>query len=89
MSKLFLSAFVLIAGVAVAGVDYVNQARIAGPSPGAFGIADYAGTISARIGGGRGEGESETTVTGEPVNRIGASNCTASGGVKRCSIGGT
>ena len=89
MSKVFLVAFVMIAGVAVAGVDYVNQARAAGQPSGTFGIADYVGTISGRIGGGGDGDESETTVTAEPVNRIGASNCIQSGGVKRCSIGGT
>ncbi len=49
MSKAFLSAFVMIAGVAVAGVDYVNQAKVAGQTPGAFGIGDYVGTIPGRF----------------------------------------
>ncbi|SPH16918.1 hypothetical protein DEA8626_00432 [Defluviimonas aquaemixtae] len=49
MSKIFLGAFVVIAGVAVAGVDYVNQARLSGEGPGMFGFDAYRQTISGRF----------------------------------------
>lgn len=51
MSKVFLGGFVVIAAVAVAAVDYVNQARRAGSAPGAFAVAAYVGTVSGRITG--------------------------------------
>lgn len=49
MSKLFLGAFVVIAGVAVAGVDYVNQARLSGKGPGNLSFSAYTKTISNRF----------------------------------------
>src|SRR5690606_26579255 len=51
MSKVFLGGFVVIAAVAVAAVDYVNQARRAGSAPGAFAVAAYVGTVSGRSTG--------------------------------------
>lgn len=50
MSKVFLGAFVAVAGIAVGAVDYVNQARRAESTPGAFGVTDYLNTISGRFG---------------------------------------
>lgn len=50
MSKVFLGAFVAIAGIAVGAVDYVNQARRAEGTPGAFGATDYLKTITGRFG---------------------------------------
>ncbi|MCV2871780.1 hypothetical protein OEZ71_05680 [Defluviimonas sp. WL0050] len=50
MSKVFLGAFVALAVIAVGAVDYVNQARRAESTPGAFGATDYLKTISDRFG---------------------------------------
>lgn len=50
MSSGYLAAFVAVAAVAVAGVDYVNQARRAGSAPGAFAAADYVASVQARLG---------------------------------------
>ncbi|MFM2355960.1 MAG: hypothetical protein RLZZ528_1696 [Pseudomonadota bacterium] len=48
MSKAFLIAFVAIAGVAAAGVDYVNQTRRAGLSLGQMSPGDYVASVSGR-----------------------------------------
>ncbi|MCY1128003.1 hypothetical protein OU426_14155 [Frigidibacter sp. RF13] len=48
MSKGFLVAFVCLAGAGTVSVDYVNQAKRAGSSPGAFGADAYMTSISAR-----------------------------------------
>lgn len=50
MSRAFLGGFVVIAAVAVGGVDYVNQARRAGSAPAAFGMSSYLHTITGRFG---------------------------------------
>ena len=48
MSKAFLLAFVAVAGVAAAGVDYVNQTRRAGLSLGQMSPGDYVASVSGR-----------------------------------------
>lgn len=50
MSKFYLAAFVVVMGGAVAGVDYVGQARKAGSTPGAFAVSDYIDTVASRFG---------------------------------------
>lgn len=49
MSKAYLGAFVAIAAIAVGAVDYINQAKAAGSTPGRFGIGAYGATISGRF----------------------------------------
>ena len=51
MSKAYLGAFVAIASIAVGAVDYVNQAKAAGSSPGQFGLGGYVYSISGRFAG--------------------------------------
>src|SRR5690606_2590173 len=51
MSKVFMGGFVVIAAVAVAAVEYVNQPRRAGSAPGAFAVAACVGTGSGRTTG--------------------------------------
>lgn len=48
MSKGFLVAFVCLVGAGTMGVDYVNQSKRAGSTPGAFGAQAYMTSISAR-----------------------------------------
>jgi len=50
MQKTFLIAFALVAAAAVASVDYLNQARIAGQSAANFGAVAYGGSIATRLG---------------------------------------
>ncbi|MGB7263127.1 MAG: hypothetical protein WBC68_13740 [Albidovulum sp.] len=50
MSKIYLGTFIFVAGVAVCGVDYVNQSRRADPLSGSFGVSEYFSTISGRFG---------------------------------------
>lgn len=49
MSKVFLFAFVAVAGVAAAGVDYVNQSHRAGVGFGQMSAAGYVATVSGRL----------------------------------------
>ncbi|MEZ5777892.1 MAG: hypothetical protein R3E44_05975 [Paracoccaceae bacterium] len=49
MSKTYLVGFVVVTGLAAGAVDYVNQARRAGSTPGTYAVSDYAGSISTRF----------------------------------------
>ena len=63
MSKGFLVAFVAVAGVATAFVDYVNESRRAGVPIGALAAQDYVATVGARIDAAR-------TETGAAAERL-------------------
>ncbi len=48
MSKMFFLPFIAIAGIAVAGVDYVNQSRVTGLALGTMGVGTYVSSIGER-----------------------------------------
>jgi hypothetical protein len=93
MSKAFLAAFAVVSGLAAAGVDFANQARIARQQGVPYGASDYVARISGRSDAAQAEAETATIDPSAPtasvmvkVNSLGGQGCTASGSSKRCSI---
>lgn len=92
MSVKYLAGFVAICGLAVAGLDYVQQAKA---SEGGLGVKDYLASVSSRAGLSDGwftaeaqPSPSQELAVKNPSEESGKLVCVSVGTSKRCRSGG-
>ncbi|NOD92428.1 hypothetical protein GS636_06480 [Ruegeria sp. HKCCD4884] len=92
MSAKYLAGFITICGLAVAGLDFYQQAKA---SEDGMGIKGYLASVSSRVGFTDSHAEAEAQVTQpqepaaqKPSDEGGRLVCTTVGTSKRCSSSG-